>query len=82
MAQGIGYGYFPGGDPRNFTPDEEVDSPAELENHRLACEAWDRGDEQVIQSGCVVLPDGSIRNISRFGLGTYMYEDDEEEGDE
>ncbi len=72
-----GYGFFPGGDPRQFNPDEEMDSPQELENHRLACEAWDKGDQQVIQSGCMVMPDGSIRNISHFGLGTYWREDDE-----
>lgn len=78
----VSYGYSPGGDPRNFTPDEEVCSPRELENHRLACEAWNKGDEQVIQSGCVVLPDGSILNISHFGLGTYMYWDDDEEDED
>ncbi len=76
-----GYGFFPGGDPRNFTPDTECCSPDEIERHRLACEAWDRGDEEAIASGCVVLPDGGIVNISTFGLGVYMYwDDDDEEG--
>ena len=71
MNQSIGYGFFPGGDPRAFTPDEECCSSEELENHRLACEAWDRGDEQVMMSGCVLLPNGRFKNISQFGLGTY-----------
>ena len=77
-----GYGFFPGGDPRLFTPDEECNSRTEIENHRLACEAWDRGDQQAILAGCVVMPDGHIRNISSFGLGTYVMDDDEEEDDE
>ena len=81
MSYITGYGFFPGGDPRNFFPDEECCSPDEIENHRLACEAWNRGDQVAITSGCVVMPDGRIRNISRFGLGTYTFEDDEEEGD-
>jgi len=42
--QKSGYGYYPGGDPRNFFPDYECCLPAEIERHRAACEAWDRGE--------------------------------------
>lgn len=38
------YGYYHGGDPRDFTPDEEVCTPEEIASHRAACEAWDRGE--------------------------------------
>lgn len=44
-AEGIAsYGFFCGGDPREFTPDGE-NTPEEHEAHRLACEAWDRGEK-------------------------------------
>lgn len=35
------YGFFTGGDPRNFFPDAESCLEDELENHRKACELWD-----------------------------------------
>lgn len=38
------YGYFLGGDPREFTPDVEVCSVEELERHKADCEAWERGE--------------------------------------
>lgn len=31
------YGYFSGGDPRDFFPDAGDCTPEELENHRMAC---------------------------------------------
>lgn len=77
----LGYGFFPGGDPRSFTPDKERNSPRELENWCAACEAWNRGDQQSIAAGCVVMPDGRIQNISQLGMGTYMFDDDDEEPD-
>lgn len=38
------YGFFLGGDPRRFKPDDEMNSPEELARWRAACAAWDRGD--------------------------------------
>lgn len=70
-----GYGFFPGGDPRRFSPDGDS-RPEELENHRLACEAWDRG-EQESSTDCTHAP-GVIVTRCQFGLG--MYEWDEEVG--
>ncbi len=35
-----GYGFFCGGDPTKFHPDEESCSEQELENHKLACKLW------------------------------------------
>jgi hypothetical protein len=37
------YGFFGGGNPHEFRPDEE-NAPEEIAAHRGACEAWDRGD--------------------------------------
>lgn len=39
-----GYGFFHGGDPRNFFPDGECCSPQEIENHKRACELWDEAE--------------------------------------
>lgn len=36
------YGYFTGGDPRDFFPDHESCSPEEIKKHREACEEADR----------------------------------------
>ncbi len=39
------YGYYPGGtDPRDFHPDSECCTPAEMAAHKAACEAWERGE--------------------------------------
>lgn len=39
------YGYYPGGtDPRDFSPDVECCTEAELAAHKAACEAWERGE--------------------------------------
>lgn len=38
------YGYYPGGDPRDFSPDPECCTEAELAAHKTACEAWERGE--------------------------------------
>ncbi len=40
------YGYFCGGDPRNFHPDGEDCSPQEIENHKKACRAADELEAQ------------------------------------
>lgn len=75
-----GYGFFIGGDPRDFTPDPECSTEAERERHRLACDAWDRG-EQVSEPDCVER-DGVRLTRCQFGLGTYEYPDEWDEEDE
>lgn len=42
-GQSSGYGYFPGGDPRDFTCDPESCSDEEMQSHREACAAWEDG---------------------------------------
>ena len=69
-----GYGFFPGGDPRLFRPDEEGTTAEEHANHLAACEAWDRGE-------CTSAPDGTwVGNVHllrcQFGLGSYEWTDE------
>ncbi len=52
---GPNYGPYLGGDPRHFKPDPDDSTAEEREQHRQACEAWERGERQ--------FPTG-------FGMGT------------
>ena len=73
------YGYFTGGDPRDFHPDYECCSPDELENHRRACELWNdaesRGETpepEKCPSGWIYADDGTpICHVLRapYGIG-------------
>lgn len=54
-----GYGYFPGGDPRLFSPDAESCTDAEIEAHRLACDAWDRGDQVCVPPNHIPIVSGA-----------------------
>lgn len=83
-ALGSGYGNFPGGDPREFTPDEECSTHEEREAHRLACEAWNRGEHKPVDAACQPLVSGDGKyaghvTFSRFGLGSYTYRDEDTE---
>jgi hypothetical protein len=79
-AQDSCYGYFPGGDPRTFSPDPECSTEAEQAAHRAACDAWDRGErepvrgphEQLISDGKVI---GHV-TLAGFGLGVYTHVDE------
>jgi hypothetical protein len=72
------YGYFGGGDPRDFTPDPDCSTEAERAAHKAACDAWNRGagapvdgahDERVEGDAVVV----STRAV--FGLGVQVRRD-------
>jgi hypothetical protein len=72
-----GYGFFCGGDPRDFHPDHECSSPEEIENHRKACveaEKLEAGRNLPCPSGWVRTETGS-HHVTRapFGLGGYTY---------
>lgn len=81
----VTYGYFPGGDPRDFCPDPECCTPEELERHRLACEQWERGEKTEHERHhhtAMDLPDGRkviASHPGAFGLGTYSIRDEEAE---
>lgn len=67
------YGSFPGGDPRCFTPDEEVNTPEELAAWRAACEAWERGEGQDTGPQCQTMGDGSVVTGTGFGMGVTIW---------
>lgn len=69
-----GYGFFPGGDPRSFSPDEESCTPEEIAAHKAACEAWDAGTTLPAHAGCRV-GGGIIVCGSAFGVGSYEYKE-------
>lgn len=73
IVRDYGYGFFPGGDPRNFSPDGDA-TPEELENHRQACAAWDAGAHE--SSPDCIHGQGFIITHCQFGLGTYHYDED------
>ena len=70
----VQYGFFPGGDPRLFRPDEELCT--ELEK-----EAWRRAVEEAGQGQAVPSANrhGEPRVGHSFGLGTYEVEADPDE---
>ena len=67
------YGPFHGGDPRDFFPDEECCTAEEIERHRLACEAWEKGEQVDRGPSCATQGDGSIWDGTGFGIGTHRY---------
>lgn len=74
----VGYGAFKGGDPRLFSPDEEVRTPEELEAHRLACAEADamaaRGEVPNWPSSHGWEQHGDIAlhvTLTGFGVGVY-----------
>lgn len=69
------YGFFPGGDfdPRDFDPDVETNTPAELDAHRRACEAAARGEWLGSPLGGRRTDDG-FEDGHAFGLGGYYVE--------
>lgn len=71
-SEDTGYGYFPGGDPNDFTPDPECSTEEERARHRAACEAWPK----VLSPAphCATMNGGVAP--SGFGLGTYVFRDE------
>jgi hypothetical protein len=64
------YGFFHGGDPREFHPDYESCSPQEIADHKAACEAADRDEPKAslpCESGWVAPGVHVLR--SSFGIG-------------
>ena len=79
----VQYGFFPGGDPRKFSPDSEDCTEAERAAHKEACRIWDEA-EAAGRSMNPEEPSGSWlhsedgktvlhRLKANFGIGTYNY---------
>ena len=78
----VSYGFFPGGDPRDFFPDPESCAPEQMEAHKRACELYEQDAIQHV-SGQHHFPlhDGEGRLIGystslAFGIGTYTLQDE------
>lgn len=75
------YGYFlgglVGGDPRQFSPDEECATAAEIAQHKADCEAWNRGDRPVHRVMTLIDPARSIAGQLK-GSDSAMLERDAE----
>jgi hypothetical protein len=77
------YGYGRTKNPHDFTPDPECCTPAEIENHRAACEAYDKGEplpHQHQESNGAIYDAKTSEKIKDFcgspwGIGTYTYRD-------
>lgn len=72
------YGYFNGGDPRDFHPDAEDCTPEELANHKKACEeaeATEAGRNIPNPSGWIKYEGGMIHVLNApFGIGVQTVE--------
>ena len=85
------YGAFPGGDPREFCPDEECCTAEEMERYTADCAAWERGEgvdrggphlplgapSDVAPDVVVSGPEGGWQTVHYYGLGTYSYRDED-----
>lgn len=71
------YGYYPGGDPRKFSPDAEVSFPEQIEKHRQSCKTWDKREsegkmpEPEEGSGKWDSKTGAWTDDSPYGIGVY-----------
>lgn len=77
------YGFFPGGDPRDFTPDFEGCTPQEIEAWKEACDSWNRGEKVVCEGSHRWLVDAEGKvigtaTVSSFGIGTYWFDLEED----
>ena len=70
------YGYYLGGDPRKFTPDEECNTPEEIEAWKAACEAWERGEKVDPGGACQWVPGLGHVTVTRYGLGITEFEEE------
>jgi hypothetical protein len=78
QAEDVGYGYFPGGDPRLFSPDPEASTEAEREQHRVDCERAEQHLPPLTRTGREVMGEGDRAidvHFAGYGLGTYTMED-------
>jgi hypothetical protein len=71
------YGFFNGGDPRDFHPDHESCTPEEIERHRQACEDAERLEANrnlPCPSGWVRTPEFTAHILrAPFGIGIYTF---------
>lgn len=83
----LGYGFFPGGDPRDFTPDYEMCSPEEIERWKVDVALAEAGFTVVTPPSGQWIYDQDGKPVMhilapKYGMGTYQYRlQDEDMGD-
>lgn len=80
LAEQTGYGFFPGGDPRTFTPDPECSTESERAAWASDCERFERGEQIFTRTSCYFERTDAGVNIvtpSGYGQGTYTMTDEE-----
>lgn len=73
-SEEVGYGFYRPANPHDFTPDSDSE-PAEIEAHKAACEAYDKG-EYVDQHPSGWLTPTIHVTTAPWGLGSYVIHDD------
>ena len=75
-AETFTYGAFPGGDPRQFTPEPSESTDEEREAHRAACARWDAAATPLDGEPSAHQWEGD-RHVAhaKYGHGTYLYRD-------
>lgn len=72
------YGFFNGGDPRDFHPDYESSTPGEIAAHKLACEQADALESQrnlPCPSGWIRTPEWTAHVlVAPFGIGITTFQ--------
>jgi sarcosine oxidase delta subunit len=79
--QDSSYGFFNGGDPRDFCPDHECCTAEEIASHKEACEAFLNADRHGLAIELVDCPsgfedvEGGRIHVLRapYGIGTQTY---------
>ena len=74
------YGFFQGGDPRDFSPDAEASSEAERAAHKAACGAFTA--DKPLPGCCEHVKDDKGKMVmiltkAPFGLGINNYQDED-----
>jgi hypothetical protein len=78
------YGFFTGGDPRDFKPDFECCTADEITRWKEACQKWNDGEQLNCPGSHINITDDDGKLIgfctkATFGIGVYLYVWDEEE---
>lgn len=75
-SQDVGYGFFPGGDPNEFTPDPECSTEEERARHKSACEEYDKTGQHSHPAPHCKAMNGGVEPPG-FGLGSYVMRDEQ-----
>ena len=75
-AQDSTYGFFHGGDPRDFSPDPEASTEEERQRHLAACASWSAGKGNPNPAPQCAFMNGGVAPAG-FGLGVNTHIDEE-----